>query len=314
MSSQGMKDKLKEYFTKPPFARSVFYLSARTLSGIHISRKERRIKHHFITPLEGGLIEPSFSKKNIENEPILERRMKEGLAKLHLNDTKTACLIPELSLKAFVFAFDSLPTSKHEREQIIRFRIKKQMAFLPDDARLSFDVIKYDHSQKVIVSIARASIISEYEDFFRRIGFKVSLISSPLLSLYNLIRGEREGVFLLANIEEESLGLLAIIDSEIALYRQKPLGFESEDDIPSPQRLEEIIKEIENTANYVEDREKRKITSLLVRLGQVGTEEKSFSQLRTELSFPIDRIDVSLASDIAVEERQFLAPLIGQML
>ena len=314
MCSQRMKDRLKEYFTKPPLARSVFYLSSHTLSGIHVSPKERRIKYHFITPFEGRLIEPSFNKKNIENGSILESRLKEGLAKLHLRDTKIACLIPELSLKAFVFTFDSLPPSKHEREQIIRFRVKKQMAFLPDDARLSFDVIKSDHSQKMIVSVARASIIQEYEDFFRLLGLKVRVVSSPLLSLYNLVNRDREGEFLLANIEEESLGLLAVIDSEIVLYRQKPLGFESEADKPSPQRLEEIIKEIENTANYVEDREKKKIASLLVRLGQVGAKEKSLSRLKTELSFPMERIDVSLASDMALEERQFLAPLIGQIL
>lgn len=314
MFIQGMKDRIKEYFLKPPFIRSVFYLSSRRMSGIHVSPKEGKIKNYFIIPLERGMIVPAFNKKNIEKGSLLEGRLREGLSKLHLSDSKIACLVPELSLKAFVFSFDSLPSSKQEREEIIRFRVKKQMAFLPEDARLSFEVLKSDHSQKVIVSVAKSSIIAEYEDLFRQVGLKVRVIGSPLLSLYNLAIRDNGGEFLLVNIEEESMGLLAVVQSEIVLYRQKPLGFQSEADTSLPQRLEEIIKEIENTANFVEDKEKKKITSLLIRWGQPESKEKIFSRLKTELSIPVKGIDVTEASELALEERQFLSPHLGQIL
>lgn len=313
MASSGLKNWIKEYFTKPPLLHSAFYLSSGYLSGIHVSSKDRKIKHHFITPLEKGVIQPSFNKKNIENGSLLEEKLKEGVEKLHLNDQKISCLVPELSMKAFVFSFDSLPPSMQEKGQIIRFRVKKQMAFLPEDARFSFEVIKSNHSEKVIVSLARASVIQEYEDFFRQLGLKVRVVNSPLFSLYNVVNKEKNGEFLLGNIEGDSLGLLAIIDSEIVLYRQKQIGLESEVDSPSGQQIENITREIENTANFVEDKEKRKITSLLVRLGLVGEKEETFSQLKRKLSFPVERIDVSYASDLTLEERQFLSPLIGQI-
>jgi len=314
MFTQGMKDRVKEYFLKPPLIRSVFYLSSRSMSGIHVLPKEGKIKNYFIIPLEKGVIVPAFNKKNIEMGPLLERRLKEGLGKLHLSDSKIACLIPELSLKSFVFSFDSLPPSKQEREEIIRFRVKKQMAFLPEDARLSFEVLKSDHSQKVIISVAKASVIAEYENLFRQVGLKVRVVGSPLLSLYNLVIRDNGGEFLLVNIEEESMGLLAVIQSEIVLYRQKPLGFQSEADTPSSQRLKEIMNEIENTAHFVEDKEKKKITSLLIRWGQAGTKEQIFSRLKTELSIVVKGIDVSGASELSLEERQFLSPLLGQIL
>ncbi len=314
MSSQRMKDRIRDYFLKPPSVRSVFYLSSRSMSGIHVSPKEGKIKNYFITPLERGLIVPSFNKKNIEKGSRLEGLLRKGLDKLHLSDSKIACLVPELSLKAFVFSFDSLPPSKQEREEIIRFRVKKQMAFLPEDARLSFEVMKSDHSQNVIVSVARASIIAEYEDFFRQAGLKVRIIGSPLLNLYNLVLQNKGEEFLLINIEEESLGLLAVVESEIAFYRQKPLAFQSEADTPSKQRLEEIIREIENTVHFVEDKEKKKITSLLARWGQAGMKEEMYSRLKKALSIPVKGIDVSGASELALEEKHFLSPLLGMIL
>lgn len=314
MSSTRIKNRIKEYFNKPHFPRSAFYLSSRYLSGIHVPPKERKIKSHFITPLESGVIEPSFNKKNIQNGPLLKKRLKEGLEKLHLTDQKIACLVPELSLIAFVLSFDSLPPSFQEREQIIRFRVKKQMAFLPEDARLSFDVIKSDHSEKVLVSVARASIIQDYEDFLRQVGLKVRGVGSPVLSLYNVVSKEEDGEFLLINIEEESLSLVAIINSEIVLYRQKPFGLESQATAPSSQIIENIIREVENTANFVEDREKKKVTSLWIRLGLLGSEEEIFSRLNKKLSLHLKRIDVPLVSDLALNKRQFLSPLIGQIL
>lgn len=314
ISPTEIKDSIKDYFTKPHFPQSAFYLCSRYLSGIHVSQKEKKIKYHFITPLESGVIHPSFNKKNIENKPQLEKKLKEGLAKLHLTDQKIACLVPELSLKAFVLSFDALPLSSQEREQVIRFRVKKQMAFLPDDARLSFEVIKSDQAAKVIVSIARAPVIQDYEDFLGQLGLKVRGVSAPIFSLYNVVDQEKNGEFLLINIEEESLSLVAVINSGIVLYRQKPFGFESRTLMPANQKIEEIVKEIENTANFVEDREKKKVSSLWLRLGALESEEEIFSELSRKLSFPLARIDVPLASNLGLKERQFLAPLIGQVL
>lgn len=314
MSSTEIKNRIKEYFTKPNFPRSAFYLSSRYLSGIHVSPKERKIKYHFITSLESGVIQPSFNKKNIKNGALLEKKIKEGLEKLHLAEQKIACLIPELSLQAFVFSFDSLPSSFQEREQVIRFRVKKQMAFIPEDARLSFDVIESDHSKKVLVSLARASIIQDYEDLLRKLGLKVRGVSSPVLSLYNVMSREGDGEFLLINIEEESLSLVAVINSEIVLYRQKPFGLESKEAMFSNQIIESIVKEVENTANFIEDRDKKKVDSLWVRLGVLGLEDEIFSKLKKKLSFPLRRIDVPLVSNLAIKERQFLSPLIGQIL
>lgn len=304
--------RIKNYFTKQPFPHAAFHLTSRYISGIRVSPKDGRIMNHFILPLEKGLIQPSFEKKNIKNPALLEKKIKIELGKLHLHDHKVACLLPDLSLRAFVFSFGSLPSSRPDREQVIRFRIKKQLPLLPMDARFSFDVIKSNDSMKIFVAVARALIIQEYEELFSKFNLKIRTVGVPILGLHSLLNTEKEKDSLLINIEEDSLCLTAIIDSEIVLYRMKPILSSGQDETSEVRRVENIVKEVENTVNFVEDREKRKIQSFWVRLGLLE-EERILSQLQERSSLPVTRIESRLTEKIGLREKKILSPLIGQI-
>jgi hypothetical protein len=307
-------DKIKSYFTRQLLPRSAIQLTSHYLSGIHVSSKAGKIKNHFIFPLERGMIEPSFSNKNIKNPALLEKKIKQGLEKLHLSDNKIACLIPELSLKAFVFSFNSLPSSREQRERIIRFRVKKQIPLLPDDARFSFDRLRSNSSSKILVVVARASIVQEYEDLFTKLRLKVRAVGVPTLSLYYLLNREEEKDLLLINIEEDSLSLIAGLNSEVAMYRLKPFIPGSLANVSGLQRVENIVKEVENTVNFVEDKEKKKVNSFRIRLGLLEPEEDMFSQLKEKLSLPAKGIEAGLTSKLGLREKMILSPLIGQIL
>lgn len=312
ISVSALKERIKRYFTQPPSLCSALSFSPLYLSGIHVSPREKRIKSSFLIPLEGRLIEPSFTKKNIKNPSLLTERLREGLEKLGLHDKKTACLIPELSLKAFVLSFDSLPSSQEEKEQLVRFRIKKQMGFFPEDGRLSFQRIGPNRSHMLLVSLARKMVIEEYEDLLGRLGLKVTSIGSPTFGLYNVLDRQREEDFLLINIERESLSLLAAIQSEITLYRQKPL--ELRRSAPSSERVENIVNEVENTVHFIEDRESKKIQSLYIRFGFGAAEGDVFSELEERLTLHLKRLSVSPMPKLGEEETEILSPLIGQIL
>ena len=305
-------ENIKNYFARQPLPHAAFHVTSRYISGIRVSLKDGRITNHFILPLEKGLIRPSFEKKNIQNPPLLEKKIKKELGKLHLHDPKVVCLLPELSLKAFVFSFDSLPSSRPERERIIRFRIKKQIPLLPEDARFSFDIVKSNDSMKIFVAVARASVIREYEEFFSQLNLKIRTVGVPTLGLYSLLNTEKEKDSLLINIEEDSISLAAIVDSEISLFRMKAILAAGQDEASESRRIESIIKEVENTVNFVEDKEKKKIQSFWVRVGQFK-EEGILSRLRERSSLPVAGIESCLTAKIGLREKKILSPLIGQM-
>ena len=134
------RDILKDFFFKPPLPHTAFQISSRYLSGVTISASDRRVKNHFILPLPGKAIQPSFNKKNISDEGLVKEKIQEGVSKNQFSDKKIACLLPESCLKVFVFSSPSLPSDQEERKDIVLWSVKKQMPRLPDDVRISFDV------------------------------------------------------------------------------------------------------------------------------------------------------------------------------
>jgi hypothetical protein len=305
-------DKVKYYFSQQPLPHSALQVSSRYLSGIRVSPNDRKLKHSFVLPLPEDVIASSFHKKNIKDNAALENIVQQGLAKLHMTDHKVILLLPELSQKTFVFAFDSLPISPKEREQIILFRIKKQIPVLPKDTRLSYSVIKSNAKKKVLATIARSAVVEEHEEVLSRLRLKVRVVGVPSLNLYNLIDSEKDKDFMLIDLERDAFSLLAIINSEISLYRQKPITADFMGEA-SRDHWMDIVQEVENTAQFVENKEKRKIKCLWVRTGIFGSAESILSSLEERCQCPVKAIESSLKLNLPQEEKRLLAPLLGQL-
>jgi len=305
---------LKDYLIKPPSLSVAFQISHHYFSGLHVSPKERKIKSQFILPLESSALQPSFDKINIADDSYLEEKIKEGLEQLKFTGKNIAFLIPESCLKMFVFSFVSLPSSQKEREEIIRWRVKKQMPLLPDDTRLSFAVLSSNKEEKVLVSLARASVVQEYENCFAKLGLRMGTVGVATLNLMNLIDREEGDNFMVINLEEDYISLMAFLNSEIALYRSKPLVRESQAELPFSKKIEDIVKEVRNTVNFIEDREKKKIGSFWARAGIVRPEEEIFPALQERLAVPLKAIESPTAAGLHFHESQILSPLLGQIL
>lgn len=304
---------LREYFTVPPCPSAVIQLTPGYISAVLVDAKEGRVKGHLVFDLPAGLIEPHFDRPNIADAAALAGILKDGLKPLGFSGKRIACLVPETCLKILVLAFDSLPASEREREKIIRWRAKKQMPVLPDDVRLSYDSWPSASSLKLLVVLARTPVIQEYEGLFAGLGLEAGIITGPTLSLLNLVDWEEDGDLLAVNIEDDSLGLGAITGGVPAFYRLKMFGVERGNIQHFSDKVETIVKEIENTAHFIEDREKREIRSLLFRSGLKDSRQDILEALRAGLPFEVHPIEVPASLGLAPGVSGFLAPLIGQV-
>lgn len=306
-------NRLKDFFTAHPLPHSAIQVTSSYISGIHLSAKDGKLKNYFVLPVSGGIIQPSFERPNIKDSPLLQKIITEGVAKFNIYNNGVALLLPELSQRTFVFSFDAIPLASKEREQLIRFRVKKQMPLLSEDVRISYDVLKAKKNKKIISSLARSNVVSDYENFFSGLSLKIKFVGLPLLGLANLVNWNEEKDFFLVNIEKDSFGLLAVSDSEPALYRQKPL-MPRQDENSLSERIRNIVQEIENTVQFIQDREKRKIASVWIRFGLLESEETLLSNLESRLDLPIRNMESLVNADIPKQDKKILAPLIGQLL
>jgi len=304
--------KIKEFFTGPLCPPVLVQVSSSYISGIHLDVKEGRAKRHAVLELPSGLLEPHFDRKNIADAAALSAVLKEGLRELQTAGKKIACLVPEACLKILVLSFDALPGSEKEREKIIRWRAKKQMAVLPEDARLSYEIVGSSSSTKVLAALARTPVIREYESLFAGLGLDVGIAASPTVSLLNLVDWENGKDFLVANVEEDSLGLVAVTQSEPALFRFKTFSAVTEGKVPFSQKVEGVIKEIGNTVHFIEDREKRAVRTLWFRSALKEGREDILAVLRANLGIEVRPVLAPAASGLSADLSAFLAPLAGQ--
>lgn len=304
--------KLKEFFSAHPLPHSALQVTSSYISGIHLSAKDGKLKNHFILPVSRGIIQPSFEKANIKDSSLLQKIIQEGVAKFNIYDHGVSLLLPELSQRTFVFSFDTLPASSKEKEQLIRFRVKKQMPLLADDVRISYDLLQTRGRKKIISSIARSTVVSDYEDFFSQLSMKVKDVGLPVLGLSHLLNWNEEKNFFLINIERDSFGLLAVSDGVPSLYRQKPLLVRQEKNFVS-ERIGTIVQEIENTAQFILDKEKKEISLIWIRLGFLEAEEDILTSLESKLDLPIKNIESTVNLKLSQQEKRILSPLIGQL-
>jgi hypothetical protein len=299
--------RMRGFFTDPPCPPVILQVSSAFLSGLQVAEKERKPKQRLIVPLPGGLVEPHFEKANIRDQAALAGLLKEPLGRLGAADGDAACLLPEACFRVFVLPFESFPGSEHERESLILFRAKKQMPLPPDDLRLSYQMMGSGPGVKVVAALARASVIREYEAFFAGLGLKLGIVSPPALSLLNLIDWRTEPAGLLVNLDDDSLGLVAVTGSEPALYRVK--GFAGER--TEARRVDGVAKEIENTIHFIEDREQQAVPTLWFRNGLLDGGGGLQSALAGMLTVPVKPVPAGRLEFLPEEERSVLTPLAG---
>ena len=214
---------LKSRFLDRPVPEAVFELAFDSMSGIRVSRHRKSVQGFAILPIEKGCYVPSFDRPNIADSSYLRERIEEMKEGLRLSSGRIALLLPESCLRVLIFAVDSMPETQAERDSFVRWRVAKQMPALPDDLRLDYAVSSGPQPKKIIVALAREAVVREYETAFETAGLNVGAVSVPSLSLHNVVLGLGAGSSLQLNVEIDHLSLLAVMDSEWVLYRQKSI-------------------------------------------------------------------------------------------
>lgn len=307
-----LADRLKDYFTMRPVPSALFQISAGYVAGAVYAQKEGRITQTVLIPLERGAVEPSFDRSNIRDAGLLAEVIKEAAGRLKVSDGDVSLLVPDLSSRVFVLSLDSLPPSRSELENLINWKTKKQMPLLAEDVRFTYEIIKTDKPLRVLVLLARSSVIKEYETFFAKLRLNVRIVTIPALQLMNLGKASRPADLLVGNIEEDHIALAVFTDAQLLLYRTKGLSPDRGGPL-SAEGVNQLAVEVVNTLRFIEDHEKKKIAAARLRLGMWEGNDELYRKLEPLLPLPVERIVPEKVAHLDTRERELLAPLIGQV-
>lgn len=300
---------LRAQFTDRPMPDAVFELAPDHLSGLRVLPKRRSGRGRFILSFRPGALIPSFDRPNVTDASAVMSLIEEGKRVLGLGRGTVSLIIPEPCVRVFILTVESVPTSESERDSFIRWRVGKQIPLLPEDLRIAYNLTSGSPSKKVIVSTARDAVIREYEDLFESAGMRVGTVTVPSLSLVNLLGVGPGQNGILLNIESDSLSFLAIMDSEWTLYRQKGVGT----DLLADAKADLVVKEVENTVHFLEDKERKKVERIWVRSEAWEDGPGVVSRLKETLLFPAKIIEFAAPEGWDAREKAVLAPLVGQI-
>jgi Tfp pilus assembly PilM family ATPase len=290
---------------------SVFQVSPTFVSGIRVSKKDRSVRSGFVLPLPGRPVSPSFDRPNLTDPAAVEEAIVRGMKSIRVSSGSVALLLPEPAVRVFILSVESFPGTGRERDAFIRWRIGKQMPLIPDDARIDYATSPGRGARKVIVAMARQTVVREYEALFEKAGLRPDLVTVPSLTLVNLAarKGPMNGILL--NLEDVTLTLLAVMDSGWTLYRQKGVGVPEGPE--EEARAENIVREVENTIRFLADKEKEKIERLWVRTAAAAERPGLISRLKQRIDLPLEIVDYAAPESWTEAQKVLLAPLVGQI-
>jgi hypothetical protein len=302
----------KRYLTEPVFPSQAWQMSRTSVAGVRFAKKDKSLAARFLAPLPPGVLAPAFDRPNILDAKGLERVLRDGRGRLEGAGGDVSILVPEACVRIFVLGFEGLPASPSERDELFRWRIGKLVPLKPGEMRLGYDVLRSNGESRVVLALGMNEVLGEYESAFARIGLKVRTLSVPTLPLAGLLRGKETGNVLIVNCEEDHVGLLVLLEGEVALYRLKPFLPEAAEPLSEERRRDQIFREIENTMNFLEDKEKKRITAIRVR----PTAWPDGRDAVVELAGRWPALSVSEfpgPAALGPVERRTLAPLLGQV-
>lgn len=306
-------DKYRRRFTERIVPDAVFQLSPEYLTAIRISRRDRTIRGRSIRPFREPLLKPAFDRPNIIAEEAILDALRRTMRELHLSKGTAALLVPEACVRVFVLTVESVPKTQKEREAFIRWRIARQMPNIPEDARIDYAISPGRGPRRIIVSMARAAVIREYESLFEKRGLRVGAVTIPTLSLAHFAAAGGALGGLLLNLEEDSLSLLAFAGPEWLLYRQKGLGPGGGPARSHETKAAQIATEIGNTVRFLEDKEKKKVEKVWVRTGILDGGPEFLAQMAAEVALPLVPVEYQAPNTWSAGEKALLAPLAGQV-
>ena len=132
----------------------------------------------------------------------------------------SAIVIPDYAVRMAVIDFEQFPSGEAERIALVRFRLRKNIPFPIDEARISYS-IQFTNEKLVevlVVAIARP-ILEDYERIFLDAGYRVGMVLPSSLAALQLCQTPSRGVTLLAKATGFTLTAILLEPGRVRLIR-----------------------------------------------------------------------------------------------
>jgi type IV pilus assembly protein PilM len=197
--------------------------------------------------LPAGAVVPGIAETNLRAPEAVAQAIRSALDDVSPRTRSVSLVLPDPAVRVFVLDFDSFPAKAAEAAPVVRFRLRKMVAFDMEQAGIGYQVLSQTKTEsRVLASVTPGAILAEYEAAVRAAGYEPGAILPSSLAALEMVDPEQAA--LTANLSATVLTTTIASGNDLLLYRALDLPADA------MQRVLEVQRGIAVATAYFEDK------------------------------------------------------------
>lgn len=285
---------------------SGFVLGARLLSA-----PKRGLRRLALRGLDAGVIEPSPLQMNVAKPETLDKAIRAVSSAIGNGGGRTALLLPDAAVRVNILDFETLPPKKNEMESLLRWKIKDNLGFAAQEARISYqETHRAPGKIELLVIAVKNNVLAQYEGAIESTRGGPSVILPATAALLPLLPETEPGVQLLTHVCSGWVTHALVEGERLRSWRSRQLVQSSE--------IAEVVSEAARAQASARDRMGLEITrAWLCSRPLLGEGLRDSLQKTLGLAVEDLPLDRTFEAGLGAEEKPlyglFAAPLAGMI-
>jgi type IV pilus assembly protein PilM len=227
-----------------------------------------------------GALTPHLAEANIHNAEALRQAVADALNTVGSRSRDVVAILPDASVRVSLLDFDTLPEKRPEADAVVRFRLKKALPFDVDHAAVSYETIRSNEHVRVVAAVALRSILNEYEQVFRDLGYAPGVVVPSSLAVLGNIEGADPTLVIKSETSTTTLSIVA--NGEMLLFRtlENPGGL--------PPSADQLIPDVHASLVFFQDTYSMQVERILV--GGLIDAEHVGEVLQSQTEIPVHNL------------------------
>ncbi len=199
-----------------------FEVGASFVAGARLDRSSRRIKHIGIRQLPSNAL-PAGPPPHQDRLAGIRNSFAELASELGGAGGPLGLLLPDGMVRVASLTFETLPSSARESDALIRWRLKDLLPYPPNEARISYEIVRNGAGPiEVVAMAARSSVLAEYESVMEPLNGQLTLLLPVTAALLPLLPPATSAELLL-HISGAGLTTVMVAGDRLLLWRHEPV-------------------------------------------------------------------------------------------
>jgi Tfp pilus assembly PilM family ATPase len=284
------------------------------------------IAAHAVEPLPDGALVPALNATNTHDRASVATAVNRVIERLG-RPRRVGLVVPDVVAKVSLLKFEKIPPRAPDLDQLVRWQVRKSAPFPIEEAQVSFvNGQRSADGQELIVSLARRSVIEEYEQLCADAGAYAGLVDLATFNVINAVMAGRsapaggastgapEEDWLLVNVAADSASIALLRGSHLIFFRNRAADTDG--------TLADLVHQ---TAMYYQDRLQGAGFARVLLAGGAGVRvaadlDQVRQTIEDRLTAPVSTVDPRAAVTIADRIKaapallDMLTPLVGLLL